>query len=113
MTKSKWTRVPVVLLGALMFLYVLLLIPSAPPQAPEAGEKTPFVWNQDEYWNELESRFREARLLGCDSLNSQIARGFLRLDSLIATIHSTALDPSAAALTELEAAFFEMSLLIA
>ncbi|MFH2054659.1 MAG: YiiX/YebB-like N1pC/P60 family cysteine hydrolase, partial [bacterium] len=49
----------------------------------------------------------------CDSLNSQIARGFLRLDSLIATIQSTPLDPSAATLTELEAAFFEMSVLIA
>jgi hypothetical protein len=113
MIKSKWTKGFAVSVSLLIVLYLFLLIPAPIPATPEAGARAPFVWNQDDYWTELESRFSQARLAGCDSLVDRINQGFELLDSLTAVIQHTSFDPSAAVFSDLEAAFFEMGVLIA
>lgn len=45
-------------------LYLLLLIPNADESvAKAAAGKTPFVWNQDLVWHEMENNFKEAKKL--------------------------------------------------
>ena len=102
-----------VLIVVLCAGYLLLLIPdTAPPQSIET-EKKPFLWDSDEYWSLLESRFRDARAAGCDSLAERIALDLRRIDSLPRMVESEILPPDAPLFAELETRYFELSVLLA
>ena len=67
MTRSPFSST-VKALGLLLLLYLALLIPDRDPSVfvgttPPA--KTPFAWNQDQFWEQLEAMFVAAR--GMDS----------------------------------------------
>lgn len=54
-------KIVYILLG-LTFIYGLLLIPDTSSINIESeGNSIPFIWNQNERWNEIESQFTEAR----------------------------------------------------
>lgn len=49
-------------IGGLVFIYGLLLIPNSNSiNIATEGNSTPFIWNQDDRWNELEDQFKLVR----------------------------------------------------
>jgi len=94
---------------ALAALYLLLSIPDSVPPVNFTGNKQPFLWNRDEYWNALEERFKSARVWGCAELanriDAELAHGRQMLDRIAAdTLH-----PDNEIFNELEKNFFELA----
>jgi hypothetical protein len=94
-------------------LYLALLIPDSAPPVLEAGEKTPFSWNQDEYWSLLESRFQEARETDCLDLSPRISAHFSEMDSLIIRLQTDTLGPDSYTFDEIEKSIFDLAVLFA
>ena len=67
------------LLVAVIFIYCILLFPSSAPVEPPVGEKSSFIWNQDQYWASLEHEFKTAREIGCPNLLKYIDGSFVRI----------------------------------
>ena len=59
-------------LGAIIIIYLILLIPESGPHKIEVAQRTQFVWNRDSLWHALEKRFTAVRKSGCDNLSGQI-----------------------------------------
>ena len=68
---------------SLMVFYLLLLIPDPDPVLPAGTNQTPFAWNRDAYWASLETQFKDARAVGCDSLAGGIDSALLKAIRLI------------------------------
>jgi len=51
---------------AIVFLYLILLIPEGNISITKRAQNQPFIWNQDSLWFALEVRFIKARQIGCD-----------------------------------------------
>jgi hypothetical protein len=61
---------------ALTAIYLLLLIPErsshqAAVESPPVSRKA-FAWNQDAYWNALETKYRELRRAGCPGADGDV-----------------------------------------
>jgi len=101
------------LIVSLLVLYILLLIPGPSQPVPESGNRQPFVWNKDEYFKELESRFLKARSMDPDSLENELQT---KLDNLWRTLHRVNhnyFSPSNSAFDTLETGLFELAPLFA
>jgi hypothetical protein len=62
----------VLIITAILFLYGILSIPeSDSPQLTGAGRPS-FAWDQNEMWQTLEARFRDARSAGCPKIAPEI-----------------------------------------
>ena len=107
-TKLIWS----VVIG-LVLIYLVMLIPPRAPAPLPAGEASPFVWNQDDYWTYLESRFLNARSLDSASLADSISIGLARADALLDSVGRIDADPSSPALSRIETIFFELCPLMA
>lgn len=61
--------------------YGVLLIPDREPKLPvddlRGGTKKAFVWNQDTFWTQLEKKYVESRIAGCEEVRRSV-------DSLLA-----------------------------
>jgi len=96
------------MLSSLVFLYILLLIPSPAPPPPPSGEANPFVWNQDNYWSYLESRFLVAREIGRVALADSIYNGLAKIETLLDSCRHVSDGPSSLLLTDIEKSIFEL-----
>lgn len=93
-------------------IYLLLLIPDDEP-APPPADPTPFAWNQDARWEELERRFAAARLEDPAKLRDSI-RGLLeRGDGLRARLAEGPLAPEDPILDEIEDLLFGLGASVA
>jgi hypothetical protein len=108
--KTKYSVLGAIL--ALVVLYLVLMIPSSEPAPQRPGDKTPFVWNQDEYWSALETRFVEAGGLSPDSLDRTINRELDTVNTLLDSLGVREYAPDNPIFGELETAFFETAPLI-
>jgi hypothetical protein len=97
------------LLAAVIFIYCLLLFPVSAPIEPPAGEKSSFVWNQDQYWASLEDEFRMAREASCPDLIKKIDSSFAGIAQLLDSIGTINFSPEAAPFARLEALFFQLA----
>ena len=68
--------------GAIVVLYALMLIPGQERHLAAPATRRPFVWNQDQFWNSLESSYVAMRGIGCARLDTGIQRGLLTLGML-------------------------------
>ena len=89
-------------------LYLLLSIPDSAPPINFTGNKKPFVWNRDEYWNALEERFQAARDSGCVRLSPRIEKELFQSHQLLSQLASDTLAPDDSAFNEIEKIFFEL-----
>ncbi len=110
--KSK-LKIALRILITLISLYLILLIPVSSIPEPETGLKEPFLWNQDDYFSLLESRFQKARSVDSEALSIQIDRSFDEIENSIKTLSSRSLDPSDAVFDTIETQLFELAPLIA
>lgn len=99
----------VILIG----FYAVLLIPGTAPPEPAPGEKKPFAWNQDEYWSQLESQFKEVRTSDCAELASDITARFSEIEKLMMPVSSAGLYPTDTMFEIIEDRFFQLSVLLA
>ena len=83
-------------------LFLLLLIPERERPAPAGAGRTPFVWNQDALWTNLERQFLEARTAGCPTVADRITNRFADAESLVAEMGRTPFAPDAAQFDRLE-----------
>jgi len=93
---------------ALAAFYLLLSIRDSAPPLNFTGNKEPFVWNRDAYWNVLEARFQAARDSGCARLESRIEKEFFQTHHLLSQLASDTLAPDHSAFDEIEKIFFEL-----
>jgi hypothetical protein len=107
-SQARWQKIAVRILIALGGLYLLLLIPDSDLSFPANGNKQPFLWNRDEYWNALEERFKAARDSGCAQLSPRIQKELLQSHQLLAQLTSDTLAPDNFVFNEIEKNFFEL-----
>ncbi len=107
-SQSRWQKTVVRILIALGGLYLLLLIPDSDPTSPASGNKQPFIWNRDEYWNALEARFQAARDSGCEKLAARIDAELRRGHELLAPLTHGTWTPENPGWEAIEQSFFEL-----
>ena len=101
------------ILLAVLIVAGLLLIPIPEPDPPVPASRRPFVWNQDERWRGLESKFRELRPVGCSGLAEPIEEALGDADSLMQAASAASLGPDAPVLAEIEDLTFRLGPMIA
>jgi hypothetical protein len=109
----RWRRIFARSIFALAGLYLLLLIPASEPPLPKGANKTPFAWNQSQFWSALENRFKQARVEGCGQLTTQINSLSASTEQLLASIDSEPLRPADSKFSALETNLFQLTPLIA
>jgi len=107
-SQAYWLKTVWRVLLAIGALYLLLLIPDSAPPVNFTGNKQPFIWNRDEYWNALEERFQTARDSGCARLSPRIEKELFQSHLLLSQLASDTLAPDHSAFNELEKIFFEL-----
>jgi len=98
--------------GGLVLAYLCLMIPAAEPEAPQLADASPFTWDRDGYWSDLQSRFAKARSQECRNLAPEIEDRLLKVDRLLQNVEETRLGPESQLIGWLEMEFFELAPLI-
>jgi hypothetical protein len=104
-----------IIVAALCLACVVLLIPerdAAVTVSDTAVKRQAFAWNQDAYWNALETKYRETRQSGCADSDRNIAAQLQRGHSLLQKIGLKRLGPDAAEFDEIERHMFDMATLV-
>ncbi len=100
----------------LIILYGLLLIPESPsPISPvKASEmKSAFFWNQDGRWDSLEASYALARSTGEDAVRPSLQSRIRSLESLLVSVETKSLPPTAPEFSSVEDIFFSLAPLAA
>ncbi len=91
---NKW--VPRTLAIAL-FAYGALLIPEQEPKAPlddlQVGRRKAFAWNQDGFWTQLEKRYVESKVTGCEGVRHPVDSLLALAWKNLAFINKASLEP--------------------
>lgn len=98
----------------LVSLYAILLIPDTSTiNIQSEGNSTPFIWDQDEKWENLEVRFQEARE-NKELLNSNVTDVlFSEINDIIVELEANSFPFSDPRIEELTNSFFELAPIIA
>ncbi len=91
--------------SALVIAYLLLMIPNGTPEIETPGGSQAFLWDQDEMWHSLETRFTRTREAGC------VGAGIV-IDANIGTIQSS-IQSTETSFSRLEKLIFEAAPLVA
>ena len=99
-------KIALILASAFSAAYILLSIPlENTPQINGAGKES-FAWNQDAYWNALESKYAELRQTGCSGAGTNINARLAGLKKFLQRIDGQKLGPDAPEFSELELQMF-------
>ena len=116
MKKSGMKRFIAIVLSVFAAAYLLLLIPDREPSLSSSDSvsqtKQPFVWNQDEYWQALEAKYRQIQQSGCTDIQNQIATELIKTAGLLLQISQKKLGPDAPEFADLERRMFEAGPLV-
>ena len=109
----KKKKLIVALLAVIITVYALLLIPehdvSHEVSTSVASQKQPFAWNQDDYWNSLEAKYKDARIGGCQNSETVIASQIEETYILLGQIAQKKLQPDSPEFSRLEQKMFEIA----
>lgn len=108
-----YIKIPLIIISVLIVTYLVLLFPEEDAPPPKISTKTPFTWNQDAVWAELEKKFNDAKAEGCASLKPKIDSAFKILDHLLDTSTYRPLAHNAPEFTAIENSFFNLAPMIA
>jgi len=95
-------------------IYLLLIIPF--PQNDEEFHivsKTPFFWNQDSLWNNLEIKFQEAKSMSSQKLDSIVDKLSFEAETQLYNLENTISKPEDSLYHLIETSFFSIAPLIA
>lgn len=93
-------------LAACALLYAALMIPERGSQVMQHAAEKPFAWNMDEFWAEMEERFRRARVMDPALVEAQMAAHLQRARTLIARLESVTAGPDDPLFSALEEQIF-------
>jgi hypothetical protein len=108
---KKYPRTSILILFVVS-LYLLLLIPLENDLSIPEVTNTPFAWNQDSVWKNLELKFISANLEGCDKIKFIVDSLFTSSEILLTEISGDTLDPSDKKFIALENNIFNIAPLI-
>lgn len=95
-------------------LYGLLLIPIPEKErALQKASQTPFIWDRDALWNQLEQQFVMARAMPAEQLDSMVQHLSRAMDSVLLAHEGRTITPEDAFYPTLESSFFQIAPLIA
>ncbi len=95
-------------------IYFLLLIPVPNfKDNPEKASKTPFFWNNDKLWNQLEINFKQARKFPSQELDSTVNKMIAETDNLMNGFEDKTLKPDDSLFLILENKFYKIAPYIA
>lgn len=90
-----------------------MFAPWPEPAAPAGAGGRPFVWNQDQRWQALETAFRNAREAGCASARPRAEAMLGEGRRLVAGAAAGKVEPESAVLDEIERTTFELGPMVA
>ncbi len=91
----------------------LLFVPWPEPAAPAGAGGRPFVWNQDQRWQALETAFRNARKAGCAGSRPRAEAMLGEGRRLVADAAAGEVGPESVVLDEIERTTFELGPMVA
>jgi hypothetical protein len=90
---GKYPKIKIFLVSTVL-LYLILLIPLPDSTEIVEGKKSPFIWNQDKFWEKLEADFNAARNVNCDKVKQKIDSMFVESEKLLDDISISSLNPT-------------------
>jgi len=108
-----WKKILIGIPAAIIFLYLILLIPEMDYRIPTDTDSRPFLWNRDALWTSLETLFNNARQSGCDSLSTPIDSGINDMNYILGRINHDTLPPESEIFDSLESSLFILAARIA
>jgi hypothetical protein len=85
------------------------MIPEGSPSPAAGAGRTPFVWNRDAFWSELEAKFEGARERGCEAVSPEIAGGRTAIDALVTELETAPFGSGDPRLDTLENRVFDLA----
>lgn len=113
MKKSRQLRITFYAIAAALLLYGVLLIPDRELPKPVLPPAAPFVWDQDQYWPILESRFQAARSADPYQVSAEISLRLNRLREVMSLLWRAVPPPSNPVFAQIETELFELGPMIA
>jgi hypothetical protein len=113
--KSKLIKITCISIAVLISFFFILAVPETTPVIPAAEPTSiskPFVWNQDVFWDSLESQFIAARKAGGQAVLSGTESNLLLLEKLIKQIVTKPIMPDAPELQQIERQIFLLGPLV-
>ena len=101
-----------ILISSIPVLYLLLLIPLENELSIPEVNDSPFIWNQDRFWESLELKFISANAEGCDKIKFIVDPLIKDSELLLKEISADILDPSDEKFITLENIIFNIAPLI-
>lgn len=96
--------------SGLIVIYGLLMIPVGTETGIQSHSvESPFIWDQDERWNQLEIQFNSAKTGEIPSISDSVRIGIKRIEQLISELESDELEPSDPRLNKVLNVFFEVA----
>lgn len=91
---------------ALVVLVTLLFVPDPTPASPPPAGAEPFVWDRDELWAALQTRFEQAKAEGCERTTPELDARLGDLESSLAWLAEGEHDPDDPRFDDLERHLF-------
>ncbi|MDI6804880.1 MAG: hypothetical protein QME58_13755 [Bacteroidota bacterium] len=114
--KSKIVKITGISIAVLISVFFILAIPEPTPVIPAAEPTSiakPFAWNQDVFWDSLESEFFAAMKAGCVIIMYRADYNLFLLEKLIEQIETRQIEPEATELRQIENQIFILGPLVA
>ncbi|UCE70978.1 MAG: hypothetical protein JSU99_06670, partial [Nitrospiraceae bacterium] len=108
-----WKKITLIVVAAAAAAYLLLSIPGSDVVQVKGAGNTSFVWNQNEMWQALERRFREARSAGCPAVGQELQNRLQEGNRHRAMVEKGQFMPSDPLFNDLELNMFGLGPLIA
>ena len=106
-------KIALIVVAGIAAAYLVLSIPGKDtPQMSGAGKQS-FAWNQNEMWQALEARFRNARSAGCSETAREIGQRLQSGHQQLAALASGKFDPTDALFNAVESNLFNLGPLMA
>lgn len=99
-------------IGAIIVIYLLLLIPFEKKESPKIAANKQFVWNRDSLWLSLESFYVQAKKRDCAQLNNEINDSFKYLNAVLDSIERISLLPLDSKFLRIEGRIFRTAALV-
>ncbi len=110
---NKFKKRALQIIVALCLLYLLLLIPDSNKSPIIKATETPFAWNKDSLWLQLEDDFRDAAKQRKGKVDSSIQEHFALQELLYDRIRSGQIESTDTNLNRLVSSFFIQAALVA